>query len=394
MADFVIQSNAQSVLLNGLLENTEDLSYEVPASFPLISKQIRELPSNNTISGAPAGQEVVFNVNRSMLSRNMMIESLLTVGTANTTNTTPGLDLFEWIEIRTNNKTIFRFSDAYLRARTLDSSMEKSMAIHRRAMALNPTTEDVDGTLTTFKTYTPIFCSWFEQVRTALDFSFYEQVQVACKFNTAARSGITNAYTAATCSLWTWTYRMDDKHYHQLKAKNQRPDGLLNMLTYNSFLEKQTCTSTTSNQIRFNSNYPVFKTHFFMRDNRTTGSGALTNIESISLSLGGTYLMENVTAMVGKYESECAGGSGIVATSETAISRSADNVWTLNWGLLPMDRTMNSGAISFAQINTPILTLNTAAITAANIDIYVVHEFWQIVSFNSNNGTVSISVQN
>jgi hypothetical protein len=391
MADFIIQSNAQSVILSSLADSTNDYSYEIPPSAPNISKQFREHVANNTVSGVPHGQEVVFNVNRSQLLRDMLIETQLTSTTANLATEHYGLRLFESIEIRSNNKVLFRFSDAYLMARAIDSPSEKSIAYHRRALTLGPV-DEVPVSAVSVKVYTPIFCSFFESIRTSLDLNFYEQLQIACKYNSQARMGIVNALTTASSSLWVWTYRMDDKHYDMLRAKNQRPDNLFNMLTYNSFLEKATCTGTTSNTVRFNLNYPCFKTYFFIKDNTAAASGVFRRIDNMTFRIGGTPLLENVSSMVANYEAETSGASHMVATSNTAVSRVADNVWCLNWGLLPQSRVENSGAISFAQINAPTLELTHEAVTAANTDIYVVHEFWQIVSLDSNNGTVSVSV--
>jgi len=389
--DLIMQSNRQSVVLRSLAQSEEDFSYEIPPSAPLISKQIREQVSQNVVSGAPHGQEVTFNLNRSALLRDLLIETTVTSGSTFSTSVGPlGLRLFESIIIRSNNKTIFTLSDAYLMARTVDMDYAKSQAIFARALTRNTTSEAVVTNATSVKVYTPIFCSFFESIREHLDLNFYEQIQVVCKFNSQARMALPAALTGATSTIWTWSYMMDDPSYSKLRAKNQRPGGLLNMLTYNTFLERTTCTGATSNSVRFNLNYPCFKTYFFVRSN-TAVDLDFARIDQVTLRIGGSALIENVSSLVANYEAEKSGASHAVTVDGSAITRFEDNIWCLNWGLLPQNRVANSGAISWAQISSAVLELTHESVTAANYDIYVVHEYWQLLSMSTENGTVDVS---
>lgn len=393
----VFQSNKQSPILSTLAQNVEDFSYAIPPGAPLIYKEFREFVPNNTVAGAPAGQEVVFNLNKANFWRDALIETQCTIGATFTAAPGPlGLRMFESIIIRSNNKELFRIPAQYLVARAQDSKAERSIAVHERALCRNQTTEAffTQATDTTFKVFTPIFCSFFENIRQHLDLNFYEQIQVVCKYNTQAGMGIDQALTAASSTLWCWSYAMDEKNYSLLRSKNQNPSGVpLTMLTYNTFLEYSVMTGATSNTFRFNLNYPCFKTYFYIRTN-TAAALAYAKIYQMSLRVGGSYLLENVSPMVGNYEAEASapfGASHLEATSDTAISRIADNVWCLNWGLLN-SRESNSGAVSWAQINAPTLELTHATLgTPANYTMYVVHEYWQLLSLNSDNGLLEVA---
>ena len=176
----VFQSNKQSPILSTLAQNVEDFSYAIPPGAPLIYKEFREFVPNNTVAGAPAGQEVVFNLNKANFWRDALIETQCTIGATFTAATGPlGLRMFESIIIRSNNKELFRIPAQYLVARAQDSKAERSIAVHERALCRNQTTEAffTQATDTTFKVFTPIFCSFFENIRQHLDLNFYEQIQ-------------------------------------------------------------------------------------------------------------------------------------------------------------------------------------------------------------------------
>jgi hypothetical protein len=398
MTDQVLLSNAQSVILNTLSKEPEDLSYEAGPSFPILAKTLRQTQSDRSVTGAPAGQEVEFSITRSYLLRNMAIQSVLTCATGNQTTPFPGLSLFEYIQLKSNNKVIMTMSDAYIIARAQDCGYAKSTAIHRRALLLNSTTYAPINTSTAVTTFTPVFCSFFEDTRNNFDLNFFEQLKLTCKFNTSARNGLSDPWLTATCTLWTWGYMMSPKDYDLLRAKNQRPNEKLNMLTYNSFLEKTVCTAATTTTMNLFVNYPVFKTFVFVKNNvATTGLGAMARINSLSVVVAGVSMYETVPNPVIKYEQEIEGSAAVGPAdliSDLIISRLTESVICINWGCRPMDRINNSGAFSFSNVNRPQIIVNYTSLTAANFDVYAVHEYWNILSLDSNNGSVDISVAN
>ena len=406
MTDFILNSNESSVILRNLAENkTKDLSYDVGTSYPLIAKQYRELQPNNS-TGVTHGGEIVFNINKSMLLRDMMIKTTVSTTTTSIAAThNLGLQIYEWIQLRTNNKVIMTMSDSYIWARTQQCSEAKQNAIFRRSLPLLAVTEVPSATSANAAvvTYTPIFCSFFESIQNAFDLNFFEQLSLACKVNTAARAGMVGNIpsTGLTATLWVWTYRPDQQAYDLLRSKNNNPSRPLTMLTYNTYTESQVLTSTTQNVMRLNVNYPVFNTYVMIRSNTAATLGVQVKIDSFEFSLAGTKLLESVPYLVANWESCSYGASSLQTTSVTATTYDDSKCICINWGLEPWNRVSNSGAVSFAQINYPTITVNT---TAANITgltgysavgdftLYVVHEYWQALSLDSSNGSVNIAV--
>jgi hypothetical protein len=396
MTDLVIQSNQSSVILRSLADAVQpDLAYEIPPSFPILAKTYREIqPINQPGNGAPEGKEVAFNLNKANLWRDCMAKTAFTQTTGTVVTQHIGLSLFEKIEIRSNNKVIMTMSDSYILARTQQCTEAKANAIYRRALPLAPITE-LPTTGVSSVTYTPVFSSFFERVENAFDLNFYEQIQLVFKFNTAAAMG-TDALLTATMTLWVWTYKLDDSAYDMLRSKNQNPSRPLNMLCYNTFTESRSLigTETTTCSFRLNTNYPVFNSYVMIKATTAAGVAALHRIESFDFEVGGTKLLESVPNLVGNWESEKHGASALIATAVGDQDRTDTKCIALNWGMSPMDRVENTGAVSFNQINFPQVTLRYTALAAPlNFKVVVVHEYWQIVSLDSANGSVGITVQ-
>ncbi len=410
MVDFVISSNQSSVILRSLAEaEVMPLEYEIAPSYPLLGKQYKELQTTSGAAvGAMNGQEIAFNINKSMLLRDMMIKTTFTT-TTTTMDTAveqmPGLMMYEWIQLRTNNKVIQTMSDSAIIARVEESSENVKTAIYRRALPLVVTTEVLNATSTSASvTYTPVFSSFFEDTRNNFDLNFYEQLSLNCKFNTTVKAGfLATTTTIGIVTLWVWTYRPDDKYYDYLRSKNQNPAKPLNMLTWNTYTERQACVGTTTQTMRLNVNYPVFKTYVMLKPILAVVKGQFAKIDSIEFSVGGTKLLENVPNLVARWESEKTGSSGAkiltAGTNDNAGSITNgtygydDNkAICFNWGLLPQNYVSNSGAVSFSQINYPQIIVNHQTITAANYEVSVVHYYWNILTLDSSNGSVNVTV--
>ena len=410
MSDLILASNQSSVILRNLQERqVKDLSYEVGESYPILAKQYKEIQAVNS-SSVTYGGEIAFNLNKSMLLRDMMIRSSFTTTTTSLPISMPiGLNLFEWVQLRTNNKVIMTISDSYILARTQQCSQAKQMAIYRRALPLLSTTEVPTLTLTPV-TYTPIFSSFFETIENAFDLNFYEQLSLVCKVNQQGRGGFLYGCTGLTATLWVWTYRPDDKFYDLLRAKNQNPSKPLTMLAYNTYTESQVLTSTTSNTMRLNVNFPVFNTYVMIKATSTAMLAQQVKIDSFTFSVGGTKLLETVPFLVADWESASSGSSAIIPSTYTGqaagglpayttVISNDSKVICINWGIEPWNRVSNSGAISFAQINYPSIVVATTAANITSLTGYsaigdmtltVVHEYFNVLQLDSASGSVNV----
>ena len=344
-----------------------------------------------------AGQEVTFKINRSQLLRDLCIRTTFTTTTTALSNAQyPGLNMFEWIQLKSNNKVLMTITDAALRARVSDSPEAVKNWVYRAALPLVDATELVQATSTAASAcYTPIFSSFFEDVKSNLDLSFYEQLSITCKFNTPAKAGFAATTTTVTnAKLWVWTYLPDQKYLDVLRARNQQPSKPLSMLSWNSFTERQTCTSTTSNTIRMNVNYPVFKTYISVHPIVATVN-APARVNSFSVDLGGVTLLSSVPNLVGTHESSMHGASYIRTTSASAVGFDDNKPICIDWSLLPQDCFKQcGGAVSFSNINYPQVTVNHATLgSAADYEVQVVHFFHQIYTLSSSDGSILVSVK-
>jgi hypothetical protein len=418
MTDLILQSDNTSALLRGLSDASQggkvyDCSYKMGASYPILAKSYREIQSNQAITGAPASQEVVFNLNKGMLLRDLQIKTVYTIAATTNELATPayGLSIFEYIQHKSNNKVISTITDSYILARVHSSPISKQIAYYRRALPLNPTTYKCATVAsdTSKCVFTPVFSIFFDNgVSNNLDLGFYEQQQIVCKFNTTARAGLVQAMTGATCTLWCWTYVPDSKSYDLLRSKNQSPSRPLSMLSWNTFKESVVLTSSTTTTIRLNVTYPVFNTYFFIRDkanttpaNSSPATSWLSDWNTFDFSIGGTKLLESVPRLVGEHESDVTGnGAGVVVIGSTGINpitvqRLGNKVTQLCWGMNPQDRSSNSGALSFNSVNYATITVNYSTdADYAEKELCVVSEYWNLLNLDSSNGSIAISLSN
>lgn len=398
MSDLILSSNRTSQLLSSLIDTeVQDLSYEMQPSAPLLAKQYVKLTAENSAAGAMNGQEVTFKINRSQLLRNMYLRTTFTTTTtALDADQYPGLNMYEWIQVKSANKVLLTLSDAAIRAKVSDMGVEGQEHFSRFALPLVPTTEAVQATSTAATaTYTPIFSTFFDSVKQNLDLSFYEQLMITVKFNTPARAGFNATTTITSNDLFVWTYLPDQKYLDVLRSRNQSPSKPLSMLAWNSFTERKTCTSTTSNSIRLNVNYPVFKTFISVHPIVGTIHDAF-KIDTFSVNVGGITLLESMPASsVGNFESALGGATSIRTTSATAVARDDAKPICIDWSLMPQDAwTQNFGAVSWSNTNYPEITVNHQTLTtASNYELQITHFYYNIYTLSSADGSIYISIR-
>lgn len=422
-AQNTLAANEASTLLTTLAQiKTQDLSYKIKPTYPLLTTKIYSLDPKQTVSGAPASKEAIWDLNKAWLCNNMRIKTSTTrAGSASFSNPTTkyyGLTMYETITLRTNNVTLVTLSDSYIRARVDDLPENAKSHVLRYAMALVPTTEVVAGAdVASTVTYTPIFSSWFEAVNANLNLAFIEQFQVVARFNTTVNSGSNEAYDTATPSLQVFNWTPNQTYMAGLKAMNFPQGGVSNMLIYDSMKETFNLSSftagVTSLDARLRCNYPVTNIYFAIV-NKTAVADAgiatsLVPIDTVNFTIGGDSLFGNgaVNVSLLDYVKEMGGGSSLVttnasgtATDGTTISRSSQVLggtgtysgWKkISFCLDPYDRTYCSGAMAMSGINNPILSLAYQTVTtAANFELQVVYEFWKIISISAQ-GVVSVA---
>lgn len=409
-AQNTLAANEASTLLTTLANiKTQDLSYKIKPTYPLLATKIYTLQPTQTVSGAPASKEAIWNLNKAWLCNNMRIQTA-TTRTGSTSFSNPadkyyGLTMYETITIRTNGVTLLTLSDSYIRARVDDLPENAKSHVMRYAMALVPTTEVVAGVdIASTVTYTPIFSSWFETVNANLNLAFLEQIQLVARFNTTVNSGSNEAYLTATPALQVFNWTPNQTYMAGLRAMNQPQGGVANMLVYDSMKEVFTLDSDTTTVARLRCNYPVTNMYFALVSKAAAAdlgiASTLSPIDTVNLTLGGDSIFGSaVSASLLDYIKEMGGGSSLVTSSNTAISRATQTVGTgtysgwkkISFSLDPYDRTYCSGAMAMSGINNPILTLTYPDCgTASDFELQVVYEYWKIISISAQ-GVVQIA---
>lgn len=407
MVDNILQSNSTSVVLRSLVDSKmEDMSYFIAPSFPLMARQDVELLSDQGTITSPAGQEVSFRLNKSMIIRGMKIktEYVVTQTTGENVEQACGLDMFRQVQWRSNNKIIMTNSDGYILVRSQHAPVDECMQAYRTAYGLGQTTLKGNGTTSANKVcFTPIFSSFFDNYYSGLDLGFYEQQSIHAFFNTQTAGGFPNAISSATCKLICDTWVPDLKAYNMLRSMNQNPSKPLNMLTRNSFTELVELTSTTSTTIKLNANFPVEATYFFIRNKAggvQTASTRCKPIESFTFDVGGVTLLSSLTPYVGSTKNDLVViPTGIIPLNAedaypTEVELLQYGAIKLNWGLLAHDSSRVSGALSFNSLNSPQLTVNYSTLTAADHELVVVHQYWNLLTLDASNASINITANN
>ena len=392
--DIILSSNNSSVVLQSLQAGgVQDLSYEMKNSFPNVAKECLELQPRQSVTGSLYGQTVRFDLPRGQMLRDLLLATEFTGTSAGGVTSANlgsfGLRIIESIELRTRSRSIVTITDDIIQSLSQVSGTAKTMAISRRAYMNDPTTELADdlaaGVGESILVYTPLFNAFFEQVESNLDLGFYEQMEVVVKYNTAARAGADDiVITNPAPTLWMWTYVPEMKYYSQLRAKNAGRATPMNMLIYDSQTETTLCTGTAENTALIKVNYPVFATFINLIDNTAAGVGARRRINEFDFSFTGRNLYENMPRLVAQWEQESHGNSQLVVSGDTTVSRPTVGTIACFWGLDVNNRTYNSGAVSYNQINNPKIVISHETVTAADTDMRISHVYWAILELDSS----------
>lgn len=402
MTDYILSSNRQSTMFTGLKKNQEDISYDVPKSIVGAVKTMEKvLPNVTTISTPQANQsEAIFNIPQGGMLHNCLIQHNLTFGSSSAVNRQLGKTITHEIELLSNNKPLWRCSASALIARAADSEPAKAAVLDRVTGCLDGTTWKSAAAGTAYTTFTPVLIPFAESVRLALDTGFNEPMTLKIRYATQAAGGTSVAIATVSPVLWLYKYHLDQETYDKVRAANVKPGGLFNRLLTNTFTETFQCVGATSTTVRLNCNYPVSKLHFFVKPKTTAFVAAssavdLINIETFQFQVAGrdVYAAGEIPSVVNQYDSAMETGKFGLSTGSSAGIRSEDfnNVITLNFGLLDNNRYMNSGLVSFINLNNPTLIVKHATLTAADYEIHVVYEYSQIVSTDSQ-GLSSITI--
>lgn len=388
-----IQSNESSVLLTSYVKaGLNDYSYTDSVSDPLVVRQNQTVAPMQASSGVPAGQIIRFNIPRGGYLTNAAIKTTFTKSAGTITNFGYwGLAAFQWIELQANSKTLIRLDAASIKARAMTERGFKKEAILRRALPLDPTTELVcAAAATSVTTYTPLFSSFFEGLKSNADLGFDEQLQVvACFYSDFASVGSDNALATATNELVFYTNTYSSDYMNILRAPYAK--GNVNQLSYNYVYQPTSITGTpTSVTAQLRTNSPVRRMFVAVISNSNT----YKRIDSAQFQYSGAVLIQDAKRNQINYDAEMRGTSqnvltGTAGANVTALTRNDLNWVTFDFCNDPLDFSYVSGGLSFNNLSAPQITVNTETLAATDV-LAVVFECLTVLTIDQR-GVMNIS---
>lgn len=391
---------------------------------PNLSTQLISIsPNPSGALSSPEGKEQVFYLPRYGIMQDLWVQSNMTMsgtggtiyitGTATSTQTSGGgQDLFAAMELRSHNRIICTNDQTYTRVRTDCEQFGRGEGVRYRSRFFSSDGVSLIATLASAAiavTYTPFYCSFTESVNNYLDLNFIEQLQLRLVWNSDTLMGFPApmAISSVTTQLWMYYYNMASDDLATLRARNFSPERPLIMLAYDKYTEQGAIgASATSITVSLKNNYATFATHLLLRDSSTQNMNNYTQITSFSFQVNGRTIYSSVPTPIATWIADRFGGSGLMIIDQntgfaaTALTSATHPVIALQdvrpvslfWGLDPKDRTYNSGALAYHNVNNPQVVLNFASTGSTNVTYNVCHEFWQLVSVNPADGVVAVSV--
>jgi hypothetical protein len=264
---------------------------------------------------------------------------------------------------------------------------------------MNSATVFTSGVSSGITVYTPVFFPFFESIYNNLDLTFVEQLQLRCVVNTAALMGST--MTAGSFYLWMNYWNLDSEAHSALKAQNFKPDKPLTMLGYDVYTERFALDSTakrTAQTAALNVNNCVFESYMYVYLPSATAY-TLAPITDYTLKLSGRTIHDTIPQKLALWDKahQEGGGTGDLLVQAGLSTQGAAAYWksaltfcpiSICWGMDTGNRTYNSSAISFANVNSPTISTNQLT-TGGDLGVFVVsHSYWTLISINSSDGRV------
>lgn len=417
--DVITAANKESALLTSLEANqvSDIYTYRLLANLPNGSRNIWSVSPNIPPSGAPHGKDVTFKLPRYGLLQRAVIRTEMVTPAAGVTSW-GGVDdknigerIFSDISLRAHSKVITTSGPQHIRCRVDNMNSEMAHTYSLLTQTFGATgSRSMGETASTITTYTPVILPFFEKTSNYLDLEFVDQLELACTVNSALGMGLpSGALASATFTLYLFFRNLSNEARRAYEAKNFSPERPLNMLIYDQYVEQFTLpiSATTSNlTATLNVPHCVFATHFYVAQGvtGTTAAGAdwgpSIPIHNYSVSFTGRTILNTIPEEVMKYDGAAYGVTSEKVTRAGAITKAtrfstvggigAPAPISIYWSE-SNDRTYNSHAVAMSNINNPQLTVTCAANDYPGV-LYVVHEYWKLLSISPDDGRLDVGM--
>lgn len=389
-----LQSTANSALANLLNNNNETKKNVWPYGEENIQTHSRDLIRVEPLNTATLSNEISYHLPKVGLLRKAYVyfEITFTSGAADS-NLKAGhyaINLLSnggFCEIHSRNKTIARQDQNSLIMAVYRKDGRKCDNLLTMCGAAD-TSNTASGSTVTAKFYMPL-CFYLTQeesdIRHCLNLSFLETISLRIKLcgdaNLGAASGDVWTSSISKSQLICDIINLPQANMRQLVEANYS-SGTLNMLNRNSYSETALTTSGTSHTFDLNSNNLIVRTYIQLIDAGSADDANGLEITDLTFEGSGRQLLQLRGAEM-LYMNF--GGIDVAAAAITK------KVYVIDWSLLPSKRYMVSNALSLREISAPRFVV-TSASAAANSTLRVCHEYLELISINSNDGSITTSI--
>lgn len=430
----VLNADKKSLVQNTLIKgDVQDLTYLTAPSYPIISKANREIQPFISFIGAPDNNTHSFNITRGSgihyLGR-IKYTGTKTFVSQSEMDAFSIINMIRQVQWVSGGQPIQIMDGEAIKAVLMNNTAAVQEHIYRYVKALDPVKETplvYTGTAPTavsyqFVTYLPIFASWYTTIEKALNTNELDLLQYNITYKTFSESGLSSAPTVFNAKFESLTYMPESETYNIMIAKDFSKPIL--MQTFSTFTERRPITVSFSdtNEVNFQVVSEVvqaaYKTHIFIAKVNTLGVAAGTApggifgcpyvpISKVNISMGGEPFLVDYSKSMINYEQAWRGNSShSLAAAPTSVYNGAINYTdigfnenqciTVDWSL-GCNRDDATGLASMANLNKPVYNINVAPValtgtdSSANYWVYLVHEYWQILSVQE--GTKALAIQ-
>lgn len=392
MADMIVNSNKESALFQSVAKRlTSDLySYHLYENAPNSSKSVVTISPQTAPSGTIAGATILFRIPKYGLIERMLLESTLT-SSGNETTATRFTDLgyrvFSDVRLQAHGKVICSADEHYITARCMTTHKERAEAFVQVANYV-----DTAFSSSAVQVFTPVPFFFQNAKHMALDSTFVEDLELQCTVNSLTGMGV-SALTVGVFKLHIYYRALSNEADAAYKSANFPMSEPLNMLINDSYTERQTLTNgATSTTITLKCPNLVSALHFFMTDTTNIGLDMTSVVSAITLKASGRDILTSLPAQALWFDGgfHNVGGSGRSAVGVHTVPSGAGKVLSIYFGEHGDDRTWNSGAAAFSNLNNVQLTLSHVDAANTTTQLVVVSEYWKILSVSPSDGRIDV----
>lgn len=394
----IISANQKSITESESLKLGSNIPfYSASKAIPEIGIQFQKVTPYIAFTGAIAGNSLTFKFPPSGFLYDASLEFLCTytVATADLPGYV-GLNLINQLDWLSNGQPVLTQTGAAIRALIKTLPIAEQTFAYRHSLMLNPTTEALAANAdASFVTYCPLIASWLSSEEKCLLLSVIGDLQLRVSFNTQVVSGLTNAVTAVSSTLYLQTYMPKLSVYQEMLVSDWSKK--LVMECSNTYTEVVPLTSaTTLLNYQITCPFLVFRTHMYVQRTSGVNIPPITyDINTVTLSIGGvTFLDSFRKSRLLRMKTRGSLGSVSVSNAD-AITYDSKEYAVIDWGIMST-RDRNTGTAFFQELRGSVLSLTFDTVTtAAESTVYIVHEYWNNISFNpGNSGSGLLMVEN